>query len=227
MARPELRVVDRESLDAEGAALLAGAVGDAIAERGACHVAFSGGATPLGAFAALASDPSIDWRGVHAWQVDERIAPDGHRDRNSTALLSTLLDPVHLHPSQLHLMPVTEVDVQAAAERYAADLRSECGGVLDVVHLGIGADGHTASWLPGDAVVDDPADVAVTRTTAAGRRRMTLTPPCVNRARRRIFLVSGSEKAVALEAFLAGDPSVPASRVAADSTLVLSSVAPA
>jgi 6-phosphogluconolactonase len=91
---------------------------------------------------------------------------------------------------------------------------------LDVVHLGLGPDGHTASWVPGDPVVDAPGDVAVTASEYQGTHRMTLTPPCVNRARSRLMELKGEEKADALAAFLAADPSVPASRLSPMTTVI-------
>jgi 6-phosphogluconolactonase/glucosamine-6-phosphate isomerase/deaminase len=184
-----------------------------VAARGGARVALSGGATPALMFDAL-SAASVDWAHVEVFQVDERLAPDGDRDRNATLLAA------HLRPAvapKVHLMAVTDSDLAAAASRYG-----ELVTVLplDVVHLGLGDDGHTASWPPGDPVIDAPGAVAVS-AAYQGRRRMTLTPTVVNAARWRLFLVTGAGKADAVARLVVGDPSLPASRVSAASTLLI------
>ena len=201
-------------------ARLAAAIGDAINDRGGCHVAVSGGSTPLAAWDLLASMP-LPWPAVHVWQVDERIAPAGDPARNAVGLIERLTEPVSLPAANLHLMPVEADDLDAAAASYAADLLAACGGVLDVVHLGLGADGHTASWVPNDPVCDvDDRDVAITTTEYQGTRRMTLTVPCVNRARVRMLAVGGADKATAVSDYLGQDPSSPASRLSPMTTLL-------
>jgi 6-phosphogluconolactonase len=188
----------------------------AIAERDVAHVAVSGGTTPKAMFAALAT-LALPWDRVHVWQVDERVAPDGDPARNVNDLQAALLSKV---PATPHLFAVTDAELGAAAAAYAAELHAACGGVLDVVHLGLGDDGHTASWPPGDPVV------AVTDTDAAqagpyqAHLRLTLTVPAVNRARRIMFLVAGAAKAEPLAKLVAGDPSIPASHVRRDDVVV-------
>jgi 6-phosphogluconolactonase len=180
-----------------------------IAERGVAHVAVSGGSTPTAMFQALATLP-VPWEAVHIWQVDERVAPDGDPDRNLNDLRGALLSKVAAVP---HLFDVTNPDLDAAVADYAAELRRACGGVLDAVHLGLGPDGHTASWPPGDPVVTvTNADVARS-LEYKGRVRLTLTVPAVNRARQLMFLVAGADKADAVAKLVAGDPGVPASHV--------------
>lgn len=196
----------------------------ALDERGRFTVAFSGGDTPRRFFEELTHRP-LPWRSIHVFQVDERVAPPGHRDRNLTALATQLLDRVPIPAANVHPMPVEAADREAAAAGYAAEIREVCGpgGVLDVVHLGLGDDGHTASWPPGDPVVDvTDADVAVVGPYR-GYRRMTLTPPAVNRAGFILWLVDGAGKAPALARLLEGDPTIPAAGVRQEGAVVLAS----
>jgi 6-phosphogluconolactonase/glucosamine-6-phosphate isomerase/deaminase len=160
---------------------------------------------------------------VQLFQVDERVAPAGDPDRNWTQLAASLLERVALAPEQLHPMPVEEPELAAAARRYATTLRSVAGSpaVLDLVHLGLGPDGHTASLVPGDpalAVAD--ADVALAGPYQ-GRRRMTLTYAALDRARRVLWLVTGADKREMLARLLRGDRSIPAGRVRADAAIAI------
>lgn len=211
----KLETVDEAVLSQRAAERVAETAHRAVAERGRFAVAFSGGRTPGDMFAALA-ELDVPWDRTHVCQVDERAAPDGHPDRNATMLRSHLLVHVPVPASHVHLMPAADADLDAAAARYAAELCDVCGDppVLDLVHLGLGADGHTASLVPGDPVLD-----ATDREVAAtgeydGRRRLTLTFPVLNRARQILWLVSGADRAEALAALVAGDPAIPAGRVA-------------
>jgi 6-phosphogluconolactonase len=157
----------------------------------------------------------IPWARVDLFQVDERIAPDGNQDRNLTHIRESLLLDVPLRPEQVHAMPVESSDLSSATSQYALDLQEVAGSppVLDLVHLGLGPDGHTASLIPGDAVLNvSGADVAITGNYQ-GRRRMTLTYPMINRARRVLWVVTGSEKASALQRLLDGDVTIPGGRV--------------
>jgi 6-phosphogluconolactonase len=213
--------------DAAGLAHLAAgrliqAADAALDARSRFTIAVSGGGTPLRLFEELTHRP-LPWRSIHVFQVDERVAPAGHPDRNLTGLMEHLLDRVPIPDANVHPMPVEASDLEAAAADYAAELAEVCGpgGVLDLVHLGVGEDGHTASWPPGDPVVDvSGADVAVVGTFN-GYRRMTLTPPAVNRARSILWLVDGSAKAPALARLVEGDPAIPASRVRREGAVVL------
>lgn len=217
-----LRPIAPADLAGAAATWIAAAIGEAQAARGVAHVALSGGSTPWAAFSMLAEHQSLDWTSLHLWQVDERIAPDGDERRNATGLRRALGD-APLPPDRLHLMDVGSPDPAQAAAAYATELARCCEGVLDLVHLGLGADGHTASWLPEDPVIDDDGEVSVTRTVYQGTRRMTLLPSAVNRARRRLFLIGGDDKTEALAALLAGDARLPASRVEAAATTILTS----
>jgi 6-phosphogluconolactonase len=191
------------------AARLAGAIG----ARGRATLAVSGGSSPRPFLAELATR-DLPWDAVHVFQVDERVAPPGHPDRNLTGLQESLLDRVPIPPANVHPMPVEEPDVEAGAAAYAQEIRAVIGpeGRIDVVHLGLGDDGHTASWPPGDPVVDATDDVAVVGPFN-GRLRMTLTPPLVNGAGWIVWLIAGAAKAPVVAALLAGDPKLPACRV--------------
>ena len=169
--------------------------GQAVAARGRFVMAVSGGRTPWQMLRALAGE-DVPWKDVHVVQVDERVAPAGDPDRNLTHLQESLLEHAPLRPDQIHAMPVESGDLDAAAAQYAAMLQQIAGmpPVLDLVHLGLGPDGHTASLVPGDPVLDvTDADVALTGIYQ-GRRRMTLTYPILNRSRRILWLVTGSDK---------------------------------
>jgi 6-phosphogluconolactonase len=215
-------LADADSVARAGAALTAEEARAAVAARGRFVVAFSGGHTPWKMLRALA-DEKMPWPGVHLIQVDERVAPAGDPDRNLTHLRESLLAHCPLRPEQVHAMPVESADLEVASSRYAQTLRDVAGApaVLDLVHLGLGPDGHTASLVPGDAVLDvTDADVALTGVYQ-GRRRMTLTYPVLNRSRRIVWLVTGRDKADMLARLYKGDDSIPAGRVRRDRALVL------
>lgn len=199
-----------------------------VAERGRFLLATSGGTTPRRMLQLLAME-DVPWPRVHLFQVDERVAPAGSPDRNLTQLLENLVVHVALPPGQLHAMPVDETDLELAANRYAATLQDVAGKppALDLVHLGLGADGHTASLVPGDPALEiEDADVAIS-IPYEGRRRMTLTLPALNRAGRVLWVVIGAEKSVALASLRRGDRSIPAGRVQSDRALIVTETAAA
>jgi len=215
-------LADPGSVAHHAAAIIAEEARTAVAARGRFIVALSGGCTPWLMLRALA-DEAVPWNGVHVVQVDERMAPAGDPDRNLTHLRESLLEHAPLDPAQIHAMPVESPDVTAAAAGYALILRevAACPPVLDLIHLGLGPDGHTASLVPGDPVLDvTDADVAVTGVYQ-GRHRMTLTYPIINRSRRILWMVTGSEKAGMLVRLRDGDIAIPAGRVRRDGALVL------
>jgi 6-phosphogluconolactonase len=186
----------------------------AVAERGAFTLAISGGLAPLPMFARLA-DEDVPWEATEIFQADERVAPDGDDDRNLTKI-EPRLPPAAV--SRLRPMPVTDDDLEAAAARYEGLLPE----VLDLVHLGIGPDGHTASLVPDDPVLEvTDRLVALTGGEYEGRRRMTLTYPALAGARRILWLVTGEDKRDALARLLDGDRSIPAGRVAVRDGLVI------
>jgi 6-phosphogluconolactonase len=198
------------------AAHIAVALHEMVAAQGTATLALSGGGTPLPMFVDLARS-SVPWADVDVLQVDERVAPPGSPDRNLTAIRAALGPPL---PTRLHALPVDDVDLDAAAARASADLVALAGDppVLDVVHLGVGDDGHTASLAPGDALAEaegpDVPAVAVVRAFR-GHDRLTLTLPVLVRARVVVWLVAGAGKAHVVAGLRAGDASTPAGRVAA------------
>jgi 6-phosphogluconolactonase len=201
-----------------GAELIAEAAAEAVAERGSFTMAVSGGHAPWAMFAALYG--RMPWDKVTIFQADERVAPDGDDDRNLTHLLRSL--PAG-GAADVRAMPVWADDLEAAAAVYAEALPER----IDLVHLGLGADGHTASLVPGDPVLEvTDRDVAVTGEYQ-GRRRMTLTYPPLNGARRILWLITGEDKVDALARLRAGDESVPAGRVSSDTALVVADAAAA
>jgi 6-phosphogluconolactonase len=215
-------LADADAVAKKAAAIIAAEARDAVVARGCFIMAVSGGRTPRAMLRELAGE-KIPWEQVQVFQVDERVAPPGDPDRNLTHLNEALLTRVPLRPEQLHAMPVEARDLKSAANCYARALEELAGlpPVLDLVHLGLGPDGHTASLVPDDPVLDvTDADVALTGPYQ-WRCRMTLTYPIINRARRILWVVTGSDKADALNRLRNGDREIPAGRVRQDQTLVL------
>ena len=213
---------DPEVVAREAAARIAAEARAAVAERGVFVMAVSGGHTPWVMLRALAGQ-DIPWAKVYVAQVDERVAPAGDPDRNLTHLRESLLQHAPLLPEQIYAMPVESPDLQSAAMQYAAVLAKIAGSppVLDLVHLGLGPDGHTASLVPGDPVLEiSNADIGVTGIYQ-GRRRMTMTFPIINRARQVLWLITGEEKVGMLARLREGDRSIPAGRVNQERALVL------
>jgi 6-phosphogluconolactonase len=223
-----IEVLADAGLVAERAAsVIADYAWEAIASRGSFIMAVSGGNTPWIMLRRLAT-AQIPWRAVHIVQVDERVAPAGHPDRNLTHLRESLADSP-LPPDQLYAMPVESPDLEAAANSYASTLRKLAGElpIIDLVHLGLGPDGHTASLVPGDPVLDvDNADVALSGPYQ-GRRRMTLTYPAIDRARCVLWVVTGGEKEGMVNRLLNGDRGIPAGRVSRGQALLLADSAAA
>lgn len=213
---------DADAVAKEAAKLIAAEARSAVAARGRFVVAVSGGHTPWKMLRALAAE-DVPWKGVHVVQVDERIAPAGDPDRNLTHLRESLLEHAPLPPEHLHAMPVEEADLEAAAWGYARTLENVAGTppVLDLAHLGLGPDGHTASLVPQDPVLNvTDQDVALTGLYQK-RRRMTLTYPALNRSRRILWVVTGAEKAEMLVRLRDGDISIPAGRIRSEQAVVL------
>jgi 6-phosphogluconolactonase len=201
----EIRIAERPAEAA--AASIARRLRDAVRRRGSAALAVSGGSTAPPMFEALLA-ASVPWKSVTVWQVDERIAPDGHPDRNARQL--------DVLPCKVRLMPVTASDVRSSASRYARSLPDR----FDVVHLGIGDDGHTASWPPGNEAVLTSERAVDVVPEFNGRERMTLTPRVVNGARARILLVTGLAKRPVIGRWLAGDRTLPVAAVRRRATTV-------
>ena len=214
-------LLDVDAVARHAAEIIAVEANAAVRARGRFSVPVSGGRTPWAMLRALSQRDEVPWKQVHVLQVDERIAPAGHADRNLTSLSDSLQPPGD--PPQIYAMPVDPSDLDQAAARYAQILVAVAGSppVIDLVHLGLGADGHTASLVPGDPVLDvTDADVALTGLYQ-GRRRMTLTYPVLNRARRVLWLITGTDKAAMLGRLRRGDPTIPAGRVRQANAVVL------
>ena len=214
---------DADTVARRAAAAIAEAAREAVAARGRFAFAVSGGRTPRAMLRALAAE-DVPWGQTTLFQVDERIAPRGDPDRNWTSIPATLITALG---DRACAMPVEDADLESAADRYAAVLARTCGSppVLDLVHLGLGADGHTASLVPGDPVLDvHEADVALTGVYQ-NRRRMTLTFPPLDRARFVLWVVTGADKRDAVAKLRRGDRSIPGGRVAAEQQLLLADLA--
>ena len=222
-------LADSGSVAQRAASIIAEEAWEAVCARGVFVMAVSGGHTPWLMLRGLAAAGIIPWPAVHIVQVDERVAPTGHADRNLTHIRESLLDRTPIRPDQILAMPVESTDLEAAAAQYAETLRHIAGSppMIDLVHLGLGPDGHTASLVPGDPVLDvESADVALSGPYQ-GRRRMILTYPIINRARRVLWVVTGSEKVEMVNRLLDGDRSIPAGRVRSGHALLLADCAAA
>ncbi len=213
---------DPDAVAQRAAAVIAADVREAVAARGRFVMAVSGGRTPWIMLRALANEP-LPWDKVHIFQVDERIAPSGDPDRNLTHLRESLLEHAPLPEQNLHPMPVEDADPESGAAQYSKTLQEIAGNaaVLDLVHLGMGPDGHTASLVPGDPVLSVTDRDVATTGIYQGRRRMTLTYPVLNRARKILWLITGADKTEALRKMRTADPSIPAGKIRQEQARVL------
>jgi 6-phosphogluconolactonase len=215
----ELEVsADPAAVAARAARFVAARARAVVSEHGSFTFAVSGGRTPWAMFAELAQQ-DVPWAEVVLFQVDERVAPDGDPDRNLTHLRESIGDA----PARVHPMPVNNTDLDKAAASYATELPER----FDLVHLGLGPDGHTASLVPGDPVLQVTGELVAVTQPYQGHRRMTLTYPALTRADQLLWLVTGSDKRDPLARLLAGDGSIPAGRVQATRSLVLADAAAA
>jgi 6-phosphogluconolactonase len=216
-----MAVGDSTELASRAAAYVAAQAREAITARGRFTFAVSGGKTPWEMFAELPGAVGADfpWGSVQVFQVDERVAPDDDPDRNLTHLRESLRGV----PAEVVAMPVNDPDLDAAARGYAARLPDR----FDLVHLGLGPDGHTASLVPGDPVLEVSDQLVAVTEPYQGHRRMTLTYPALARADDLLWLISGADKRDALARLLVADPSIPAGRVEARHSTVLADEAAA
>jgi 6-phosphogluconolactonase len=218
----ELEVLgDEKAAARRGAELIAAAGAMAVAERNIFSLAMSGGRSPWAMLAMLGEEESMPWDETELFQVDERIASPGSEERNLTHMVLGLsMD----HQETLRPMPVTQRDLEASARVYESTLPEP----LDCIHLGLGPDGHTASLVPGDPVLEvRDRRVALTETGYQGYRRMTLTYPALNEAGQIVWLITGPDKREPLAKLLAGDKSIPAGRVENDVMTVVADAAAA
>jgi 6-phosphogluconolactonase len=221
-------LADPAAVAKSAAQFIAAQAASAIVARGRFNFAVSGGHTPWAMLRELATLP-VDWTNFFVLQVDERVAPPGDDSRNFTHIRESLLDRVPIPPANVFPMPVERTDLVAAAAQYAQTLAMAAGTppVLDLVHLGLGPDGHTASLVPHDPVLaEDFRDVGLTQPYQ-GHRRMTLTYPIINRARCVLFVVTGSDKVTALAALRSGDRNIPAAHVTGQRLVVMADAAAA
>jgi 6-phosphogluconolactonase len=217
----ELEVAgDEKAASRRAAELIAAAGGEAESERNHFTVAMSGGRSPWAMLAILGELEEMPWDKTELFQVDERVASPGSPDRNLTHMVLGLsMD----HQAALRPMPVTQRDLDAAAHEYESTLPER----FDLVHLGLGPDGHTASLVPGDPVLEvSDRRVAITGDYQ-GHPRMTLTYPTLNEARKIVWLVTGPDKVEPLQKLLAGDDSIPAGRVRNENMIVVADEAAA
>ncbi len=203
---------DAAAVAREGARYVAELARSSAAQSGSFRFAVSGGSTPWAMFASLVSE-DLPWEQMVIYQVDERVAPEGDPDRNLSHLRAALGGV----SADVRPMPVNEDDLSAAADRYAGSLPEQ----FDLVHLGLGPDGHTASLVPADPVLSVEDRLVAITAPYQGHQRMTLTYPALARARQLLWLVTGSDKAGPLQRLLDGDPTIPAGRVVADRSLVM------
>lgn len=218
---------DADSASAAAADFVAEQVRASIVDRGGASLALSGGKAPVRMFEELAKCDLL-WEAIHLLQVDERVAPDGHPDRNVTGIRDHLLANVTIPAANFHPMPVGIANLFDAAERYERVLRRVCGTppVIDVVHLGLGGDGHTASLVPGDPALDVEGAEVTPTGEYRGRVRLTLTVPAIRRARCIVWLVTGAGKVDALAALLGG-ADVPAAAIGRDDAVIFADEAAA
>lgn len=205
-------LADADAVAKRAAGYVAQAAREAVSARGTFTFAVSGGNTPWAMFAELAHE-DVPWEQVQLFQVDERSAPEGDPDRN----LTHLNDSLRGAPARMHAMPVNDAGLDAAAASYAALLPDR----FDLIHLGLGPDGHTASLVPGDPVLEVTDRLVAVTGVYQGHRRMTLTYPALARAAQLLWLITGADKKEPLAKLLAADPSIPAGRVEAARSLVI------
>jgi 6-phosphogluconolactonase len=212
---------DADAASRYAAEVIAAAGQEAIEARGEFELALSGGKTPWAMIGLLGEMEEMPWEHTHIYQVDERVAPPGDEARNLTHLVQMLsLD----HQATLRPMPVTSRDLELSAAEYEVHVPEH----LDLVHLGLGPDGHTASLVPGDSVLEvDDRRVAMTGDLYQGHRRMTLTYPALAAAQQILWLTLGEGSRDAVAKLLAGDTSIPAGRVENDNMILVADEAAA
>jgi len=198
----------------EAAIFIADRIRENIHKKGFFTFAISGGRTPWEMIKELAKE-DLPWEKVYLFQVDERIAPDAHPDRNLTQLFKAIEGTKLVLRLNIFPMRVNAEDLNEACEEYESHInRMTENGKLDLIHLGLGTDGHTASLVPYDSVLEiNDKGVAMTRIEYQERKRMTLTYPLINQAEKILWVVTGEEKAEMLDRLLHQDPSIPAGRI--------------
>jgi 6-phosphogluconolactonase len=225
----DLRVYDTAEEAAIAAAdWLASALADAVAARGRASLALSGGRTPWRMLETLDS-ASMPWSALSVYQVDERAVAIDDERRNGQRIAELLVGPHRLAPDRFKPMPAEQQPLAVAAATYATLLEADLGScpVLDVVQLGLGADAHTASLIPGDPLLEVTDQWVGVSGMYQGTQRLSLTFPVLNAARFRLWLVTGADKVDALHALMAGDRALPCGRVTGDDSVIFADAAAA
>jgi 6-phosphogluconolactonase len=204
------------------AAYLAQQITTTLATKSTFSMAISGGRTPWEMLKILAK-ADLTWQRVNLFQVDERVAPDGHADRNLTQLFQAIAGTPMVTQLRIFPMPVLAADLEEGCREYTQVIHEVTEGKgLDLIHLGLGIDGHTASLVPEDGVMEvQDRLVACTQNTYQGRIRMTLTYPLLNSAKQLLWIVTGSEKQEMVKRLLQQDPSIPAGSIRQENALLL------
>jgi 6-phosphogluconolactonase len=204
------------------AAYLAQQITTTLATKSTFSMAISGGRTPWEMLKILAK-ADLPWQRVNLFQVDERVAPDGHADRNLTQLFQAIAGTPMVTQLRIFPMPVLAADLEEGCREYTQVIHEVTEGKgLDLIHLGLGSDGHTASLVPEDGVMEvQDRLVACTQNTYQGRIRMTLTYPLLNSAKQLLWIVTGSEKQEMVKRLLQQDPSIPAGSIRQENALLL------
>lgn len=218
----ELKILQSADEVARQAALfIADLIKENVAKKGFFTMAISGGRTPWEMIKILAQE-NLPWEKVHLFQVDERIAPEGNPERNLTQLFTTIQGTRLMTRLNIFPMRVIAENLEEACEEYASHIQEVTrNGKLDLIHLGLGSDGHTASLVPGDVVCEvADRDVALTTSPYQGRQRMTLTYPLINRAEKILWLLTGEEKTEMLQRLLNADQEIPGGRVSQNQALI-------
>jgi len=224
-------LADDDAVAKAAAGKIAAAAREAVAARGVFTLAVSGGKTPWAMLKDLASE-EVPWSQVHVFQIDERIAPEGDPDRNLTHLHESLLGNAPIPKENIHAMPVNAADPVQGALDYEKTLQEFCGNppTLDMAHLGLGPDGHTASLVPNDPVLEvSDRDVALSDPVNLyqNRRRMTLTYPMINRSRKILWLATGAAKVPMIVRLKAADHTIPGGKISQQHALLLTDTAAA
>ena len=211
-----------DQVAAGAAAYLEQEIRFALTHQKSFSLAISGGRTPWEMLKIL-SKADLPWKRVNLFQVDERVAPDGHADRNLTQLFQAIAGTPMVTQLRIFPMPVLAEDLEEGCREYTQVLDEVTEGKgLDLIHLGLGSDGHTASLVPGDGVMEvQDRLVACTQNTYQGRIRMTLTYPLLNSAKQLLWIVTGDEKQKMVQRLLQQDPSIPAGRIRQENALLL------
>ena len=211
-----------DQVAAGAAAYLEHQIREALAHQPSYSLAISGGRTPWEMLKIL-SKADLPWQRVNLFQVDERVAPDGHADRNLTQLFQAIAGTPMVTQLRIFPMPVLAEDLEEGCREYTHVLDEVTEGKgLDLIHLGLGSDGHTASLVPGDGVLDtEDRLVACTQNLYQGRIRMTLTYPLLNSAKQLLWIVTGSEKQEMVKRLLQQDPSIPAGSIRQENALLM------